>query len=379
MEDFIIVLTEIVIYTTNRINYFCAMANRRMNSANRAVAYWVLTGTGMLFIQVMLGGVTRLTGSGLSITEWNVMTGAIPPLHTAQWSALFDKYKQTPQFRLLNADFNLSDFKFIFYWEWLHRLWARLVGVVFLVGFVWLLFKRKLKSELIVPLLILFLLGLLQAAVGWIMVASGLTGDALYVEPTKLALHFTLAVALISYAFWFSCKLLFQSNRLRNSRGLRTFAIWLVVLVFFQLLYGALMAGNKAAAAAPNWPRINGDWIPASLFSQTPVMLNFIGNKIMIHFIHRNLAYLILVGTCMWTIGLFRSGMIRHQRGRLMLPLTLVSVQVLLGILAVVSSSGIVANRWVIFDWLALLHQMNGILLLFSLIYAIYVLRPAAK
>jgi heme a synthase len=350
-----------------------------MNSANRAVAYWVLTGTAMLVIQVLLGGVTRLTGSGLSITEWNVVTGTLPPLHPAQWAMMFDKYKQTPQYHLLNADFSLSDFKFIFFWEWFHRLWARLVGVVFLVGFVWLLLKRKLKSELIVPLLILFLLGLLQAVVGWIMVVSGLTGDALYVAPTRLALHFTLAVALISYAFWFSCKLLLHSNRLRNAGKLRNFAVCLMTAVFFQLLYGALMAGNKAAAAAPTWPSINGDWIPAGLFSQKPVMLNFIGNKIMIHFIHRNLAYLILVGIGIWTIGLFRSGMIRHQRGRLMLPLTLVLLQVLLGILAVLSSSGIVANHWVIFDWLALLHQMNGILLLFSLIYAIYVLRPATK
>ena len=174
-----------------------------------AVAYWVLAGTGMLFIQVLLGGITRLTGSGLSITEWNMVAGVIPPHNAEQWAAEFDKYKQTPQFHLLNADFTLSDFQFIFFWEWFHRLWARLVGVVFLVGFVLLLYKRKLKSEMITPLLILFFLGLMQAAIGWIMVASGLTGDALYVKPTRLALHFIFAIGLISYAFWFSLKLLF--------------------------------------------------------------------------------------------------------------------------------------------------------------------------
>src|ERR1700712_1600755 len=158
----------------------------KTKSANRAVAYWVLAGTGMLFIQVLLGGITRLTGSGLSITEWNVITGALPPLNNTQWSEEFSKYQQTPQFHLLNADFTLSDFKFIFFWEWFHRLWARLVGVVFVVGFIWLLYKRKLKSEMIAPLLTLFFLGLLQAAIGWIMVASGLTGDAIYVKPTRL-------------------------------------------------------------------------------------------------------------------------------------------------------------------------------------------------
>ncbi len=361
------------------MNYFCCMVIWKTKSANRAVGYWVLAGTGMLFVQVLLGGITRLTGSGLSITEWNVITGVVPPLNASQWANEFDKYKQTPQFHLLNADFTLSDFKFIFFWEWFHRLWARMVGIVFIVGFVLLIYKRKLKSEMIMPLLILFFLGLLQAAIGWIMVASGLTGDALYVKPTRLALHFIFAIGLISYAFWFSLKLLFPVARIRNARGIRAFSIGLLVLVFLQLLYGSLMAGNKAAAVAPGWPLINGDWIPDSLFRESPFMLNFIGNKLMIHFIHRNLAYLILIGIGVWTLRLFRSGIIRSQRMRLLYPLVLVLLQILLGILALVSAPGIVANRWVAFDWIALLHQLNGMLLLFSLIYAIYVLRPAMK
>jgi cytochrome c oxidase assembly protein subunit 15 len=351
----------------------------KTKSVNSAVAYWVLAGTGMLFIQVMLGGITRLTGSGLSITEWNVITGAIPPLNAQHWSAEFDKYKLTPQYHILNADFTLSDFKFIFFWEWFHRLWARLVGVVFIIGFVVLLYKRKLKSEMIMPLLILFFLGVLQAAIGWIMVASGLNGDAIYVKPAQLALHFIFAVGLISYAFWFSLKLLFPVTRFRNSRRIWAFSIALLVLVFFQLLFGALMAGNKAAAAAPTWPGINGDWFPNNLFSQSPFLLNFIGNKMTIHFFHRNLAYLILFGVSIWTLRLFRSGIIRSQRTRLLLPLRLVFFQILLGILALLTSPGIAANRWVAFDWLALLHQLNGMLLLFSLIYAIYVLRPSLK
>jgi len=351
----------------------------RTKSANRAVGYWVLAGTIMLCIQVLLGGITRLTGSGLSITEWDVITGALPPLTAEQWSVKFNLYKQTPQFQLLNADFTLGDFKFIFFWEWFHRLWARLVGVVFIVGFIWLLFKRKMKSEMIMPLLTLFLLGLLQAVIGWIMVVSGLTGDALYVKPTRLALHFIFAIGLISYAFWFSLKLLFPVSRIRNARGIRKFSIFLLVLVFVQLLYGALMAGNKAAAVAPGWPLINGDWIPGSLFKQSPWMVNFIGNPIMIHFIHRNLAYLILLGIFGWTIRLFRSGLIRYQRARLLFPFAIAFLQILLGIMALYTSPGITANRWVAFDWIALLHQLNGMLLLFSLIYSIYVLRPYLK
>ena len=361
------------------MNYFCCMPIWRTKSANRAVGYWVLAGTIMLCIQVLLGGITRLTGSGLSITEWDVVTGVMPPLNAEQWSLKFNMYKQTQQFQLLNADFTLGDFKFIFFWEWFHRLWARLVGVVFIVGFVWLLFKRKMKSEMIMPLLILFFLGLLQAAIGWIMVASGLTGGALYVKPTRLALHFIFALGLISYAFWFALKLLFPVSRIKNARWIRRFSISLLVLVFIQLLYGALMAGNKAAAVAPGWPLINGDWVPASLFRQSPFMLNFIGNPIMIHFIHRNLAYLILLGIFGWTLRLFRSGIIRNQRTRLLLPMGLTILQILLGILALLTSPGIIANHWVAFDWIALLHQLNGMLLLFSLIYAIYVLRPYLK
>jgi cytochrome c oxidase assembly protein subunit 15 len=139
------------------------------------------------------------------------------------------------------------------------------------------------------------------------------------------------------------------------------------------------MAGNKAAAVAPTWPSINGDWIPNNLFRESPLLLNFIGNTITIHFIHRNLAYLILLGVSLWTLRLFRSGIIRNQRTRLLLPLGFVLLQILLGILALLTSPGIVANQWVAFDWLALLHQLNGMLLLFSLIYAIYVLRPSMK
>jgi cytochrome c oxidase assembly protein subunit 15 len=351
----------------------------KTKSVNSTVGYWVLAGTAMLFIQVLLGGITRLTGSGLSITEWDVFTGAIPPFKQEQWMDTFNKYKHTPQYHLLNADFTLSDFKFIFFWEWFHRFWARLVGVVFIVGFIWLLYKRKLKSEMIMPLLILFFLGLLQAAIGWIMVASGLTGDAIYVKPTKLALHFIFALILISYSFWFSLRLLFPATRFRNSRKIWVSSIGLLIIVFIQLLYGALMAGNKAAAVAPSWPTINGDWFPAHLFSRSPFILNFIANKMMIHFIHRNLAYFILLAVTIWTVYLFRSGIIRSQRTRLFLPMVLVLIQVVLGICALITSPAIVANRWVAFDWFALLHQLNGMLLLFSLIYAIYVLRPSVK
>ncbi len=348
----------------------------KTGSANRAIGLWVLGGTCMLVIQVMLGGITRLTGSGLSITEWELFTGVVPPMNHQQWLLEFAKYRQTPQYHLLNAGFSLSDFKFIFFWEWFHRLWGRLVGLVFIVGFTFLLLKRKMKTDMIRPLLILFLLGALQGLIGWIMVISGLTGDALYVEPAKLALHFVFAMGLISYAFWFSLHLLFPVTRIRNARGLRRFSVVLVVMIFIQMIYGGLMAGNKAAAAAPTWPTINGDWVPGSLFRNSHWWLNLVGNNIFIQFIHRGLAYLISLGILIWTFRLFSSGLLRYERTKLLAPLGLVCLQVLLGILAVLLSPGIIANHWGFFDWIALLHQLTGMLLLLSLIYAVYMLRP---
>ncbi|MBN9379236.1 MAG: COX15/CtaA family protein [Chitinophagaceae bacterium] len=355
----------------------------RSSSSSRAVAVWVMTGVIMLLIQVVLGGITRLTGSGLSITEWNVVTGTLPPLNHQQWMDAFDKYRQTPQFRLINADFTLSDYKFIFFWEWFHRLWARLVAVVFVVGLAWLLWKKKMRQEMIRPLVILFLLGALQGAVGWIMVASGLTGDAIYVRPTRLALHFVFALGLIVYAFWFALQLLVPERDIVRTpvagkgSGVRPLTILILVVVFFQLLYGALMAGNKAAAVAPTWPTINGDWIPPGLFSQRPLLQDIIGNTITVHFIHRGIAYLLLLLVAIWTILACRvphsSAAFRKVRW---LPLLLIVVQIILGITSLLTSPGIIPNRWVAFDWLAQLHQITGLLFLLTIVGMLYLVKP---
>ncbi len=223
----------------------------------------------------MLGGITRLTGSGLSITEWNVVTGALPPLSEQAWLNEFNKYQRTPQYHYLNSDFTLQDFKFIFFWEWFHRFWARLIGVVFVVGFVYLVAKKYLKKEMFTPLLVLFLFGALRGAIGWIMVASGLTGDAVYVKPTRLALHFVFALGLISYAYWFALELKVTRAQTIDNPSLRKFTWWLIIILFVQLIFGALMAGHKAAIAAPTWPDINGSMIPGGMFRESPAFLNF--------------------------------------------------------------------------------------------------------
>jgi cytochrome c oxidase assembly protein subunit 15 len=347
-----------------------------MQKNSKAVAIWIGIGVLMLLIQMILGGVTRLTGSGLSITEWNVITGAIPPLNEDAWIREFDKYKQTPQYHLLNIDFQLSDFKFIFFWEWLHRLWARLIGVVFIIGFVYLLAKRLLKKEMVKPLLILFLLGALQGAVGWIMVVSGLTGDAVYVKPTRLALHFIFAMVLIAYAFWVLLILVVSKSDLVRRPRIRSFTGWLLLLSAIQLVFGALMAGHKAATAAPTWPDINGSLMPQPTFNHVPFLLNFIDNKIAIHFVHRNLAYVIFILTCVLAWKLYNvkttSRIFNKTKA---IPLVLVVLQVVLGVLSVLSSPGIVPNNWGAFDWFAQLHQIVGMLFALSLIWVFYTVR----
>jgi cytochrome c oxidase assembly protein subunit 15 len=342
-------------------------------SYSRPVANWIMIGVLMLVVQVILGGITRLTGSGLSITEWNVVTGTFPPLNQVKWLEEFNKYKQTAQYQLLNTDFTLSDFKFIFFWEWLHRFWARLIGVTFIIGFTYLVLKRQLKKSMAAPLLVLFILGALQGAVGWIMVASGLTGDAVYVKPTRLALHFIFALVLISYAFWFLLQLRIPDSEKITAPSIKSWTWSLIILLFFQLVYGALMAGHKAASVASTWPDMNGLLIPAGIFSDTPALLNLIENKLTVHFIHRMLGYLLFFATIIYTLKLFsvQSSSSSYKILR-PIPLLLILIQLLLGILTVTSSTAITPNQWGVYEWLAQFHQVVAMLFLLSLITILY-------
>lgn len=341
--------------------------------STRPVAIWLWVGIGMIIIQVLLGGITRLTGSGLSITEWNVVTGTLPPLSESAWGVEFDKYKATPQYQLLNFDFSLDEFKFIFFWEWFHRFWARLIGVVFLIPFLIFLYQRRFTKEMAQPMVILFLLGALQGAVGWIMVASGLTGDAIYVKPTRLALHFLFALGLFTYTFWFAVDLTVGRKKRVNDRLVSRLSMGIIGVLVVQLAFGALMAGHKAATAAPTWPDINGEMIPAVMWRPEWGLLNFLENKILIHFVHRGLAYLILAGVVILTFHLYR---LKPQspifKRSWWLPLFIVTLQVVLGIASVLFSLQIVPRTWGTFEWMAQLHQLVAMFLLMSLVFVKY-------
>lgn len=351
------------------------MHNNLSTPSSRPVAIWLLAGVFMIIIQVMLGGITRLTGSGLSITEWNVVTGTLPPLSHEQWMQEFAKYQQTPQYKYLNHHFTLPDFKFIFFWEWLHRAWARLIGLVFIIPFIIFLVQRRFTRSLIKPLCILFVLGALQGAIGWIMVASGLTGDAVYVKPIKLALHFLFAMVLLCYTFWFALKLLAPNRGVAVQSKIHLITIATLCLLGIQLVYGALIAGYKTAATAATWPDINGYLIPPGMIGKGEGWSAFIENRLLLHFVHRGLAYLIFLLVLVLTIKLYRTTPTASIGKVRSIPLFLVLLQIILGIATVLNSLSVLPNQWGNFEWLAQLHQVVAMLLLLSLVGILFLVR----
>jgi heme a synthase len=336
------------------------------------VAKWLFAGVIMLMIQILLGGITRLTESGLSITEWKPISGILPPLNTTQWITEFDRYKHTDQFRYMNSNFSLSDFNFIFFWEWFHRTWARLMCLVFLVGFFYFLLKKQLRQDMIGSFIILFLLGVMQGIIGWIMVKSGLVPERMFVGHIELATHFMAALVLLCYTLWFALSLSVNRNHIVVNGSLRKTTFIILCILFVQLIYGAFMAGLHAATAAPTWPQINGQWIPASINSLSPGWKNLINNKITIQFIHRGIAYIILISVLIWFIKAIKiKGTLLFNKARL-IPLIFIIVQVLLGITTVITSP--YGNNLV---WFGVAHQLMAILFLMSIVFMLYIIRSS--
>lgn len=338
---------------------------------SKPIAIWLLLGVAMIMIQVLLGGITRLTGSGLSITEWKPILGSIPPLNEADWQLAFDKYKQIGQFKHINFDFSIADFKFIYFWEWFHRLWARLIGFVFLLPFIYFIVKKMIGSTLAVPMLILFLLGGLQGALGWIMVKSGLNPEDVYVSHIRLSIHFMAALGLLSYTLWFALTLTIPDAERVAHLSLRKTTVSLTVMVFIQLVYGAFMAGLKAGGFAPTWPTMNGQWWPMGMTgNETSFFLT--DNPITVQFIHRGLAYLILAMTVFWYVKAKKiKGSIFFSRYRKW-PFWLVILQVILGIFTVSFS-----DKASVLLYLGVAHQFVAMLLLMSLVFMLYIVVPS--
>jgi cytochrome c oxidase assembly protein subunit 15 len=322
------------------------------------ISRWLWIGVFMIVIQVVLGGITRLTESGLSITEWKPITGALPPIGDLAWQAEFEKYRNTDQFKYVHQHFSLSEFKFIFFWEWFHRLWARFMGLVFLFGFIYFLVKRMFTKNMIAPMIILFFLGGIQGAIGWIMVKSGLVPEKYFVGHIELTAHFISAMILLVYTCWFALKLSPLKHQKINHTPTQKWLVYFSVLFLFQFIYGGFMAGLKAAVTAPTWPDINGSFIPEKGWSLSPYFINFTNDPLVVHFMHRGIGYLLLTLTL---IFFFKTKNISHfnpfSKFRLGF-LILVLLQVCLGILTVLHSTN---KDWL--TWLGVIHQFTAILL----------------
>ncbi len=342
-------------------------------SSSRPVAIWLLIGVAMLIIQVLLGGITRLTGSGLSITEWKPILGILPPLNDHQWNEAFGKYRQIAQYKYLNSYFDLQDFKSIYFWEWLHRLWARLIGVVFIIPFIFFLLKGQFQKSMIRPLVILFLLGALQGLVGWIMVASGLEdSDLLYVSHFRLAIHFILALILICYTLWFALQLLVPPSWKMDHAASRKFTVAVISVLVLQLIYGAFMAGLKAGPAAPTWPDINGSFLPGGRW---PVHFSDWWNQpLYVQFIHRLLAYIILILVAVWFLKTRSALHTKVWKNISWIPLGLVCLQIVLGVFTVLNAP---FRNYLL--WLGVAHQFTAMLLLLSFFFLLFLVFPQKK
>jgi heme a synthase len=317
---------------------------------------------------VMIGGITRLTGSGLSIVKWDLWEGTIPPTNDTDWNHVFELYKQSPQFQKVNYDFTLADFKNIFWWEYIHRLLGRVIGIVFIVPFLYFLITKKLDSLLLKRLIIIFLLGALQGLLGWFMVMSGLVNNP-HVSPYRLATHLIAAFTVFGYIFWTALEYK-QSHQASpppislSLRDLKTFRFSYVifVLTILQIIYGAFVAGLKAGFAYNTFPLMEGKFFPEGLF------LNGITDNITtVQFIHRMLAYIITV--CIiylwWRCRKETSAWLRQSANILLLA---VALQFLLGVITILSVVNIYA---------AILHQTGAFLLFAAFIKHLHLTKVA--
>lgn len=253
------------------------------------IAAWLFVCAALVFAIVVVGGVTRLTHSGLSIVEWQPLVGALPPLHEADWQALFEKYRETPEFKLVNFDMTLEGFKRIFWWEYFHRLLGRAIGVVFLLPFLWFWLRRRIDKPLAWKLGAVFMLGAAQGALGWFMVKSGLVEDP-RVSQFRLTAHLGLALAIFATQLWIALGLLKP-----RTRGLRGLAAGLPVIVYLMALSGGMVAGLRAGYAYNSFPLMNGHVVPPEIWLLDPWWRNFGYNMATVQFVHRSFFWLLAV------------------------------------------------------------------------------------
>ena len=313
----------------------------------RAGAYWLLGVAALVFLMVVVGGITRLTESGLSITEWKPITGAIPPLNQADWQAAFDLYKRVPQYEAIHSTMTLDQFKFIFFWEWAHRLLGRVIGLAFALPLAWFWLRRAIPRGYKPRLLVLLALGGSQGVIGWWMVTSGLLAGE-HVSHFRLSIHLLLALAILAMLVWTALDLL-SGRRAR----LTPLAIGAGAVLFVQLLLGAWVAGMRAGYVASDWPTMQGEIVPAGIDMGNGWLWALSHDPILVHFVHRWWAFVAFVGLVVLARGVKRAAV----RPASIAIHAAVGTQILLGIATVTSGMNIV---------LATAHQAVGALLVAS-------------
>ena len=324
------------------------------------VRAWLLVIAGLVYAMILVGGATRLTDSGLSITEWRPLLGAVPPMSDADWADAFAKYQSmTAQYAQVNAGMDLAGFKGIYWWEWSHRQLGRVIGVAFALPLLFFWLTGRTTKKLLPHLLILFVLGGLQGAIGWWMVSSGVNTELTSVAPYRLMTHFGLALLIIAYCFWLWLELGAKRTPRPQVSGWASALMWLVGI---QMLLGALVAGLDAGRGYTDWPLMSGRLVPDAMWALDPAWRNFFENEATTQFFHRLTAYALFAG------ALF-AGWKHRKEGATLFPLfaALVTGQALLGIITLINAAPLT---------LALIHQALGVVVLIAATRLLWTARP---
>ena len=323
---------------------------------------WLSISLVLVFFIIIVGGLTRLTNSGLSITEWELFEGVLPPVSDESWLLYFEQYKKIPQYKLLNNTMQLEEFKIIFYWEYFHRFIARLIGVFFLIPLIYFYFSKVIKKEYIKTCLIIFLLILFQGIIGWYMVQSGLVNDVT-VSHYRLSLHLSIAILIISMIFWLIKNTLAKKNKLFFKISYENIPFqMLIFLIFVQIIIGAFVSGLDAGKIYQTWPLMGESFLPNDI-----TLINFenlmqLDNHSLVQFYHRNFAYLIIIYVFFLSVYIFKRKIFSSYKSLAFLIIILI-LQAMLGIFTLVSGLNI---------YLASAHQVTGVLLVFSALNLYY-------
>lgn len=330
---------------------------------NKKVVYWLFTGCFLIFIMVIIGGITRLTNSGLSISDYKLITGTIPPMNEQEWQEAFELYKQYPEYQKLHFHFTLEDFKGIYFWEWLHRLIGRVIGLVFIIPFLYFLFTRQLSGPTIRKSLILLALGAFQGFLGWYMVKSGLV-DMPNVSHYRLAMHLTTAFITFAYTFWVALDLIYPKKKEIN-KNLRNLVRVGMILLLVQIVWGAFVAGLDAGWIHNSWPLMtDGKIIHETVWiEQNPLWKNFVEGKSGVQFVHRYLAYVVVAVIALIWYRSRKVPLTSLQEKAINALLFLVILQFFLGVLTLIYGVPL---------WLGVAHQVGAFFLLAGMTFTLH-------